>query len=302
VEARALLAQARQAAPELAAVYEVEGVLLDGEDKREEAARALGRAAELGSTSFHIHHRLAQLLWAPNLDAPALGRIEASLEKAVAINADSADALAYLADVKAQTDSGEAALPHARRAVALEPGTARHRLTLARVLGRDGQREAAAQEAQRALAMTKVAAERKQAEELIAWLSQAPAGAVAPAKSGGGAATATGEAARCLGGDTAACADYATQLQQRCESGQAGACSALAWLVDEGRGVAKDAERAAALYAKACDAGMMEACTMAAVRQAGKGDLAGARTLLERACRGGQTQACSMLASLPSAK
>lgn len=173
VEARALIAEARQAAPDLPASYEVEAVLLDREEKDDEAARAFTRAAELGSSNFHVHHRLAQLLWSRDPDPPTRARIIASLEKALRLHADSADAAAFLADMKAETAAAEA-LPLARRAVELDPRSPRHRLTLARVLGHAGQRAAAVAEAERALGMAREPSERKRAEELLAWLRQAP--------------------------------------------------------------------------------------------------------------------------------
>jgi tetratricopeptide (TPR) repeat protein len=173
VEARALIAEVRQAAPDLPASYEVEAVLLDREEKDDEAARAFTRAAELGSSSFHVHHRLAQLLWSRDPDPPTRARIIASLEKALRLHADSADAAAFLADMKAETAAAEA-LPLARRAVELDPRSPRHRLTLARVLGHAGQRAAAVAEAERALGMAREPSERKRAEELLAWLRQGP--------------------------------------------------------------------------------------------------------------------------------
>jgi tetratricopeptide (TPR) repeat protein len=172
-DARALAAEARQAAPDLAAAYEVEGVLLEQEGKGDEALRAFARAAELGSRSFHVHHHLALLLWTPDPDGPTAARIVTSLEKAVQLNPGSAHATAFLADIKVESAPAEAVLL-ARRAVELEPGSPHHRLTLARVLGRAGQREAGLREAERGLQMAREAADRKRAQELIAWLRQAP--------------------------------------------------------------------------------------------------------------------------------
>jgi tetratricopeptide (TPR) repeat protein len=171
-EARALLAEARQAAPDLPVVSEVEGVLLDAENKREEARAAFARAAELGSRSFYVHHRLAQLLWRPQPDRETLARVAAALKTAVELNPESADAYSFLADTKTQLDQAEEALGLARRAVSLEPGEPRHRLAVARALARAQQHDAARQEAERALAQATETDDRQAAQQLLDWLRQ----------------------------------------------------------------------------------------------------------------------------------
>jgi TPR repeat protein len=88
---------------------------------------------------------------------------------------------------------------------------------------------------------------------------------------------------------------YAVELYRyACEEGHAPGCRGLAQLYNEGRGVARDADRAMALWEDACAQGDAPACTILA-RLFAKQDAADARvlTLLAMGCHRGDPDACS---------
>ena len=70
-------------------------------------------------------------------------------------------------------------------------------------------------------------------------------------------------------------------------------------MLAEGRGVAKDPAIAAALYAKACDADVVDACTNLGVMYLGQSGLVAdkskARAYLQKACDRGDKKACGYL-------
>jgi Tfp pilus assembly protein PilF len=172
-EARAMLDQARQAAPTLAAVWEVEAALAEAEMNTDRAREAYGKAVDLGSTSYRAHYRYAQFLWRSDADDETFRRIEKALEQAVELNHDYAAAYSFLADVKARLGRAEQGLGLARRAVSLEPGTAYHRIALARVLWATGNREEALREARASLAAARDDRDRREATEMLAFLEKA---------------------------------------------------------------------------------------------------------------------------------
>jgi tetratricopeptide (TPR) repeat protein len=172
-EARALLDQAKQAAPDLAAVWEVEAALAEAERDTERARAAYAKAVDLGSTSFRAHYRLAQLSWRADADEEAFKRIEKNLERTIELNHDYAPGYSFLAEVKARLRHAAEALPLARRAVALEPENSYHHVALARVLWAAGNREEALREARAGLAAAKDERDRRQADEMVAFLEKA---------------------------------------------------------------------------------------------------------------------------------
>jgi tetratricopeptide (TPR) repeat protein len=136
VEARSLLAEARKSDPSLAMLDAVEGMLLDREDKTDDARQAFAKATAAGSSNFWVHFRLASMMWTPKMEKAALGPIETELERATELNGNFAPAFANLATVRIQLDQPAPALLAAQRAVELDPGSVDYRLICARLLTR----------------------------------------------------------------------------------------------------------------------------------------------------------------------
>jgi tetratricopeptide (TPR) repeat protein len=168
-EARALIDEAKATGPALAAGYEAEALLLDGEEADAAALAAYQKAAELGSSSFYTHYRMAQLLHrtAPPGDKEVFARIAKSLERSVDLNPEYASGHSYLAEVKSYLGDSERALVMARTALALEPGGSYHHSALANVLLDLGKPEEAMEAARRALALADEDWERRNAEKTI---------------------------------------------------------------------------------------------------------------------------------------
>jgi tetratricopeptide (TPR) repeat protein len=168
VEARALLAEARTANESLPGVYEVEGLLLDAEGKRDEARAAFERAIALGSESYYTHYRRASLAW-PSGEGD-FAPIVRDLEAAARLSPDYAPAHAWLAHARIETGAVPAAIESARKAVALEPGESVNHRALARGLANGGQYAEAMESIQRAIMLADNDRERADAEELKSWI------------------------------------------------------------------------------------------------------------------------------------
>jgi TPR repeat protein len=333
-EAQAAIQEARAADPRLPDSHVAEGLLADREKDNTRAAEAYGRAAELGSINAFVYYRAAQLAWSASPDSDTLARIRKLLERAVELNESYASAHAYLADVMGMQNEAAAALPVARRALALEPGDAYSHVALGRVLHRLGDDTAARKAGERALDLADNDYERSNARSFLSFLVQDASNRKRQAAN---------EAmhkrdAQCQGGDAAACAELLPDLEHACSEGEPGACGYAGWLLEEGRGLAKDPARAADFQQRACEAGEMRTCVRVAVKQAnGLGvpknepaamaaletlcaqkiydactelailysrkpaakDRARARELLTRACDGGDASACSLARSFP---
>lgn len=166
-EATAQVEAVQKAAAQSALAWDVEGLLWDLKNDAEKARAAYARAAELGSASEHTFYRSAQLAWKAGAADETWRAIAASLERAVAIDPDSARACSYLAEVKVRLNQAKAAEPLARRAVGLEPGRSYHRKALARALGALGRRAEALAEAEHALSVAQSDKERTSAQQLL---------------------------------------------------------------------------------------------------------------------------------------
>jgi tetratricopeptide (TPR) repeat protein len=160
VEARALLAAARAADPSLAVSDDVEAILLDREQKRDEALRAFTAAAERGSTNFWTYYRLANLSSQPRMDAAAMGDLAAKLERTTVLNPQFAPAFATLANVQMQLRHTDQAIDAARHAATLEPNDLSHRVLLARILAASNRAADAAAIAREALPLARTDQER----------------------------------------------------------------------------------------------------------------------------------------------
>ncbi len=154
-DARALLAEARAAAPSLAIADQVEGMMLDREQNTEGAHQAFAKAVAEDSTNFWVHHRLAALTWVPGVDKAGLGAVQSHLERATALNPNFAASFANLAAVRLVLDQADQALAPARHAVELDPGAVAYRLVFAHALARLSHHDEAAAVAKDALVYAK---------------------------------------------------------------------------------------------------------------------------------------------------
>ena len=173
-ECRAAIAEARKADPNSAASYTAEGLLLDSEEKRDEAKAAYAKAVELGTSSAYAHYRLASLKWQPNPSQALLKEIEELLAKSIERNIRDAWSYAWLGDVRTSLGSPDG-IALIRRAIALEPRAARHRLRAANILLFQGKAADARADAQAALVLAETDDERREAEELLARIAKAGA-------------------------------------------------------------------------------------------------------------------------------
>jgi len=329
VEAQAAIQQARTADPRSSTSYDAEGLLADRDKDRPRATQAYARATELGSTSAYSHYRSAQLAWKQDADAPTLAALRQRLERAIELNGSYANACSYLAEVLVQQGDGPAALAHAQRAVVLSPGESYHRVALARAFNKLGHGDEARKSAELGLQLADNDNDRSNAERFLLFLAESTRYAQERAQR----ETSQKQTSACQAGDAAACAQILPDLERACGENQAGACAYLGWLYSDGRGLAKDAAKAAGYIERACVAGdkracvqhawalargegltknepkatavldglcnegFFPACTRLAYLHAGKpsaAERARAMALLARACEGGEQDACSM--------
>ncbi len=296
VEARALAAEAKRGDPSLPGPWEAEGMVLDGEGKKDEARAAYAKAIELGADSFYSHYRLAQLLWSSSLDREAQQRIAVLLEKAVQLNPEYAFGWSFLAETRSGLGAGDEALLAGRRAVALEPNESYHRQALARVHWKAGRGEEARAEARAALQLAASDEAKKNCQEFLDFLAR---DADARARAGDQKSCFETKAPE-------ACERVAPAMERSCREGDASACMTMAWLAENGLGPKADATGVAGYYGKACAAGDKAACMRQAVMQAqGEGtpkDLAGATATLDALCQANDLGACQYLAMLEMQK
>jgi TPR repeat protein len=302
VEAQAAIQQARTVDPRSPLSYDAEGLLADRDKDKPRPTQAYARATELGSTSAYSHYRAAQLEWTQDADAPALAARRQRLERAIELNGSYAYAFSYLAEVMVEQGDGPAALAQAQRAVVLEPGESYHRVALARALNKGGRGDEARKSAELGLRLADNDNERSNAERFLLFLADSTRYAQERAQR----ETSQKQTSACQAGDGAACAQMLPDLERACGEKQAGACAYLGWLYSDGRGVAKDAAKAAGYVERACDAGDKRACVQHAWALArGEGltkDEPKATAALDGLCNDGFVPACTRLAYLHAGK
>ncbi|HVD77711.1 MAG TPA: hypothetical protein VNH43_08875 [Vicinamibacteria bacterium] len=173
-EARALIEEARRAEPASAPAAEAEALLLDNEEKRDEAQAAYARAADGGSENFYVYYRLASLMQRPDASKETLTQITKRLEQAVKLNPDHAWSQASLARALGMQQQWEPAIRAARLAVSLEPSVAAHRLALVHALWNGSHEADALQELQAARNVATNDADRKAVQEWDTFMSSRP--------------------------------------------------------------------------------------------------------------------------------
>jgi TPR repeat protein len=292
-EARALAAEAAQADPASPGPSEIEAELSDQENKPDQAKAAYAKAVELGSTRGYAYYRLAQLEFAQGVDQAALQRRETLLRRSLELDRTSANTLSYLADTLVDLQKAEDAQPFAREAVEKDPASSYHRLTLARVAWEIGRHDDAIQVARTALAAADDEGERSRAQRFIDEASQAKTASIA-AKARNEWVSGVNQ---CFAGehDAEACRGALAKADEACQSGEADACVALAFLYDNGRGAPADKARAASSFARACSLGNNQGCARAAYLEAsapGKRDNAAAVGRLQQLCDDSVEEAC----------
>ena len=137
VEARALVAEAQKADSAFPETYVAEALVLDAENKPEEARAAFAKGVERGSMTAYAHYRLAGLMWRSDADRDTLAAVEKHLTKAVELNTRFAEAYSWLGEIRAELGSGDS-MGVIGRAISLEPREASHRLRAAYALARPG--------------------------------------------------------------------------------------------------------------------------------------------------------------------
>jgi len=171
-EARALIEELKKTDPKLPLAFDCEGMLLDTLEQTDAARAAYERAVELGSTNFYTHYRHGTLAWRPNVTKDQLTRARDAARKSVELNPDYPWAQQLLADSASALDDTAVAVAAARRAVELQGGEPRMRLSLARALGKAGEKKEASYEAGRALTLARDDAARKSAQEMLDWIGR----------------------------------------------------------------------------------------------------------------------------------
>lgn len=319
VESRALLAEGAKAEPAHPGLFEVEGLLLDREQKPAEARAAFGKAVELGSKRAQVFYRVAQLTRPPSgADGPTNEKIATLLEKALALDPQSARAMSFLADIRSDLGQNEEAMDLAQKAVKLEPESMYHRLALARALWNGQRTEEAVAAARSALSAAETDQERGYAQRFLDFAAQAarPAAPARPntateavAEQSGPSGSAAAPAPVRLGGtakvvsecfasrNDVSCAAALPLLKDSCDQKNGQACRALGSLYDGGFGAPMDKARAGAAYDAGCRlAADPGSCARYAVLQVqGLGvqrDSAAGLATLERLCGEKVDDAC----------
>jgi tetratricopeptide (TPR) repeat protein len=318
-DATALLNEARATAPTLGAAFELEGLLADRAGNFTAARAAYAKADEVGGASYFASFRLAELRWPENgADRKAaFATMVAPLERALAANASFTRARSLLSQALVDTDRAADAWPHAQRVIAETPGESSAHFRAAQVLHALGKRPEAMAAVDRALALARTDMDRENARRFKEYLTAATGGA-APGEVKEGDVVArdpAGQAARvqadadrinalakqCQAGDADACATVKPYVEQACDGGDWQACYFLGFLHERGRGMARDAARAAALYEKACGGGNDMACLAGGMLQwLGTGvpkDLDAATARFGALCGKGVEQACPQYAA-----
>lgn len=179
-DARALIAEARKADPALVAADDVEAMLLDRQQQRDQAVAAYTKAAAENSSSFWVYYRLASLSSGGRIDPGRLAELSGRLERAVALNPSYGPALSFLASVQASQKHVDQAIDLALRAARSEPGELSHRLLLAGLLAAANRPRDAADVAREALPLSRTPQDQSRLQAFIT--------------AGGGAAAAPGSA------------------------------------------------------------------------------------------------------------
>src|SRR5262249_30086544 len=147
--------------------HDIDGQLLERENKPADARSAYERAVASGSTSFYTYYRLAALTWPSSTQAADVDKVEELATRATSLNDSFAPAQDLLANSRLRRRKPGAAVGPATRAIELRPDQPAHRLTLAEALFQAGDKAQALTVAQTALAVSRTDDERRRAQAAI---------------------------------------------------------------------------------------------------------------------------------------
>lgn len=303
-EARALVEAGSGADPASPVVLEAAGLLAELEERAADAKAAFAKAAAPPDASYYALYRHALDLQGPTKDPETLGKVEALLRRSIEGNNLFAFGYSALGQALRQLGKADEALGLVRRAVKLEPAEAYHHVVLAYVLSTLQQAKEARAEAQKALALSSTPQEQANARTLLEYLGQVEAAAArrSEARETPNQPADPAQVEACRTGDAVACGQIAPAYERACGEDNAQACAALGWFHEQGKGLPRDLERAAAFYLMACNLGEKRACvSLAGMQSEGKGvpkDAAAAWATAERLCGEGTNEACTFLATL----
>jgi Tfp pilus assembly protein PilF len=173
-EARALIAEARQADADEPDAFTAEALLHDRDGNADAAAAAYEKAVALGSTHAYPYYRSARLLWQDGVTEEEWRRMDALLSRAIELHETFSWAHAMLAEARASLNEPAARIiPHLRRAMELEPTEAWHRISAARALVKLRGFSQARQAAESALSLADSDEVRAEAQRVLDSVSQA---------------------------------------------------------------------------------------------------------------------------------
>jgi Flp pilus assembly protein TadD len=176
IEARSMLAEATKLSPNLAAVHEVDGLLLDAKRDVDAARQAYERAIAAGSSNFYVKYRWAALTWAqPAIDDSTRTRVRQALEDTATLNDRYLPTFVLLSTVRSRMGAFSEGVVAARRAVTLDPESVPIHLGLAAALWNASARDEARTVAEQALALAKTDAERLSVSNFISVIERASA-------------------------------------------------------------------------------------------------------------------------------
>jgi tetratricopeptide (TPR) repeat protein len=133
---RRLAEEALRLAPDLGLAHEALGIAAEAEGRRKDALVHLSEAAALAPNSYVAHYRLGGLEIPDAADDRA--RREQALRTAIKVNPRFAPAYARLSQLLTGEGQAEESLALAKRAAALDPGRASHRLAVSQAYRRGG--------------------------------------------------------------------------------------------------------------------------------------------------------------------
>jgi TonB family protein len=168
VEARSELQAARKTETNLAAIDDLEGILLDDGKETEPAKAAFTRATERNSTSYYSYFRLANLLARQSPGPDILPTLEQLLDRSVALNQNFNPSHRMLSTIKVDLGRRAEGITMAQRAVALKPSDIGTRLSLARLLANEKRYIDAFAHAHAARELSAESGSPREADDLIA--------------------------------------------------------------------------------------------------------------------------------------
>lgn len=290
VEAQALATEAQRLEP-AGVADEVAALLADADDRHDDLRASLERAVGQRYVTWYAPYRLATLLPAND----SLPRIETLLERSTALNPNADGAWAYLGEVRAALDRGDAALEPVGRAIGLMPASSAHRVSMARVLRRLNRPHEALKAAGIARALAKTPDDRARATGMLSELAKSlvtELDAPAPGPRPDAGDTMPGNPSPpAVAGQPAPATPVTVRPSVARPAGTQGAP-----LVAAASGASLEAME------QACGEGAQDACVAlgTALADSGRpGSMARARQVLKKSCDVGSKKACLVLEQLP---